>query len=75
MPKVSIEGAMRDLLDVLATGSDAEIDAALVKLDQLRRHTAGLDREMVIDAIQECRRLKTPAGQLRRAVALAVHQS
>jgi hypothetical protein len=71
---MSVEDVIFDLMNVLATGSDAELNHALAKLDQLRRRTAGTDRERVIEAIGECRDLMSPAGRLQRALNLAVRQ-
>jgi hypothetical protein len=64
-----------ELVDSLATASDSQLTATVEKLHQLRRFTAGSDRETVIWAIGECKTLLSPAGRLRRAVALAVDQA
>jgi hypothetical protein len=63
-----------ELIDSLDTASDAELTATVARLDKLRRLTAGSDRDAVIWAMGECKALLSPAGRLRRAVALAVHQ-
>lgn len=70
-----MEAQIMEVVDRLQTATDEQIRSAVDKLDRLRQRIAGVDRETVIWAIQECRELLSPAGRLRRALALAVKQN
>jgi hypothetical protein len=63
-----LDETIHDLMIDLQTANDTDITRIAEKLHQLRLHTAGDDRSLVIQAIQECRDLLTPAGILRRAL-------
>jgi hypothetical protein len=69
-----LEMTIIGLMDDLGTADDGAVQRVADKLHKLRLLTAGSDRELVNQAIQECRDLLSPGGRLRRAVALAAQQ-